>query len=96
MLRSIFFKYHWGIEMKPGTIIKLPDGKIGTIVYHSLDGYGIQWGRVRIERDEILKANPLFGHPPLLYKWYPEAMLRDDYPGASIECVGNDYEILDD
>jgi len=28
-------------KMKPGTVIRLQDGRIATIVYNGLDGYGI-------------------------------------------------------
>jgi len=81
--------------MKPGTFVKLPDGRIGTVVYHGLDGYGIQWGEIKVDVEEILKGNAQFGPEiPAPYKWHPEAMLRDAYPSAEIECVGDDYEIL--
>lgn len=37
--------------MKPGTIVKLPDGREATVVYHSLCGYGIVWGRQPVDED---------------------------------------------
>ena len=71
--------------MKPGTLIRLPDGREGTVVYHGLDGYGIKWGRHRVPVNELnlFKAGD---------EWAPEAMLREPYPGAELECVGEEYE----
>jgi hypothetical protein len=66
--------------MKPGTIVKLPDGREGTTVYHNLDGYGIVWGRREVDEDDL---------PP------PEAMLRDPYPSATVECVGKSYVVVE-
>jgi len=80
--------------MKPGTIVRLPDGREGTVVYHGLDGYGIRWGRVGIDSDKILQANPLFGDKPVDYEYEPEAMLREDYPSADVPCVGEKYEVI--
>ena len=63
--------------MRAGTIIKLPDGRIGTVCYHNLDGYGGVWGRQALDPKD----------PPA-----PEFMLRRPYPSASVDCVGDDYE----
>ena len=78
--------------MKPGTYIRLPDGREGTVVYHGLDGYGIKWGRMRVDADTILRTQPLFGRAPEEWPWFPEAMLRDPYPGSTVACVGEEYE----
>ncbi len=80
--------------MKPGTIIELPDGRRGTVVYHGLDGYGIQWGEVDVDADAILAGAPLFERAPLNWKWEPEAMLRESHPSAGVECVGDNYMIV--
>lgn len=80
--------------MKPGTIVELPDGRRGTVVYHGLDGYGIQWGEIEVDVEAILQGNPVFGTEPPEepWDWDAEAMLRDPYPGAvDVECVGRDY-----
>lgn len=73
--------------MKPGTIVKLPDGREGTVVYHHLDGYGIRWGRLDVDVDALnrFQAGDEFA---------PEAMLRNHYPSATLECVGEEYEIV--
>lgn len=80
--------------MKPGTIIQLPDGREGTVVYHGLDGYGIQWGAVEVDVEQLLSVNGLFGTAPDDWPWFPEAMLRDPWPNAEIECVGSDYKVV--
>lgn len=82
---------------KPGTIIKLPDGREGTIVYNGLDGEGIIFGRINVDADVIYAQNCVFGDAPADYPYLAEAMLRDPklsrhWPG--MECVGEDYEVL--
>jgi len=88
--------------VKPGTIVRLTDGRVGTVVYHGLDGYGIVWGRRQLAGQDIecLLSGGVFRttddgaledarHRGLM----PEAMLRDTYPSADLECVGEAYEI---
>lgn len=74
--------------MKLGTIIELSDGRVGTICYHNLDGYGGVWGRRNFTGIE-----PGFhdGIPA------PEFMLRDSLrdPTAGAECVGEEYRIVE-
>ena len=72
--------------MKCGTFVKLPDGRIGTVVYHGLDGYGIKWGRLQVPVDELLNGTASD-------EWAPEALLREPYKTADYECVGDDYEV---
>jgi len=85
--------------MRPGTIVRLPDGREGTVVYHGLDGYGIQWGNIRADVERILSGNgATAGHqPPGMEDLYPQAMLRSWYPGCGsrVEYVGDDYEIVE-
>lgn len=74
--------------MRPGTFVRLPDGREGTVVYHGLDGYGIKWGRHTVPLEEL--NNSTAGD-----EWGPDAMLRNPYPFATengIECVGEEYE----
>ena len=66
--------------MKLGTIITLPDGREGTVVYHNLNGYGIVWGTKIIDPENIPE---------------PEAMLRAEDKAGTLECVGEDYIIGD-
>ena len=82
--------------MKPGTYIRLPDGREGTVVYSGLDGYGIKWGRIRIDLKAIESYCPIFAEQGkdagADYPFYPDAMLRNPYPSATTECVGEEYE----
>ena len=66
--------------MKPGTIVQLEDGRMGTVVYHNLDGYGIIFGKQKVNPNELPE---------------PEAMLRNGYPSAQYPCVGNNYKIIE-
>jgi len=81
--------------MKAGTIIKLQDGRVGTVVYNSLDGVGIKWGRHKITMADIQGHGSLFNDDkaPDDYEYYPDAMLRNPYPSADLPCVGEDYSI---
>ena len=38
---------------KVGTIVRVPDGRIGTVVYNGLDGIGIKWGEHDVTIDDI-------------------------------------------
>ena len=84
--------------MKPGTIIRLPDGREGTVTYHGLIGYGIRWGRIKVDVEACLQGNgnTISGGAPSGYEFMPEAMLRDPYPQADLECVGDKYEIIEE
>ena len=87
--------------MKPGTIVRLEDGREGTVVYHGLDGYGIQFGRVPVDVDVILSGNADAAQTDDQRDYIPQAMLRDTgdpkmnaqlWPG--LECVGEEYEVV--
>jgi hypothetical protein len=81
--------------MKAGTVVKLPDGREGTVVYNGLDGVGIKWGRHEVTAEEIGGcANFNTGEPPEDFQLFPDAMLREPYPRAGMECVGSDYEVI--
>jgi hypothetical protein len=80
--------------MKAGTLIKLPDGRDGTVVYNSLDGVGIIWGHKTVDVDAIMNSCPIFsgdneGNIPS-----PEALLRTPYEGQWCECVGDEFEVV--
>ncbi len=85
-----------------GTIVRLPDGRVGTSVYNGLDGVGVKWGVHAPSEDDFrgTTGNLLAldqdspAHEPD-WPWAPDAMLRDDYPGADIECVGEVFDIID-
>ncbi len=76
--------------MRLNTIVRLPDGREGTICYHNLDGDGGVWGRHQFEM-------PPTGFGDDLPK--PHFMLRDlklqGHVGCeTAECVGEKYEVL--
>ena len=85
--------------MRAGTIVVLPDGRVGTVVYHGLDGYGIAWGRHVWTEEDTKKASNAFnlsGQPSKDYDLpKADALLRDPWPGCSdgMEYVGNEYEL---
>ena len=75
--------------MTLNTLIKLPDGRIGTICYNCLDGAGGVWGEHVFEMPE-----GGFGDLP-----EPEFMLRNKELEGRVgceksECVGEEYQIL--
>ena len=86
--------------MKAGTWIRLPDGREGTVVYHGLDGYGIKWGLHEVDAAEIERhvCLPEIGvvsdAPDDDWPWWTDAMLRDPYPSATLECVGEEYKVI--
>lgn len=82
--------------MRAGTIVKLPDGREGTVVYNGLDGVGIKWGRHDVTAEDIGgHANFNTDEPAEDFKWYPDAMLRDPYQYAELDCVGSDFEVVE-
>lgn len=79
--------------MKLNTVIKLPDGRVGTICWNHLDGAGGVWGE---QHFEMPKGG--FGDLPP-----PDFMLRESgskhvlvHGGreTNLEYVGEDFEII--
>jgi len=72
--------------MKLNTRIRLPDGRVGTICYHNLDGIGGVWGEHTFYMPpggfgEGLPAPEfMMGEPPLM--------------GKAVEYVGDDFEVV--
>jgi len=89
--------------MTPGTIIKLPDGREATVTFNGLIGVGIKWGRHYFDSSIFegsiadLGSIGVRGPEPSdeLQELAPEALLRDPWKGAPVECVGGDYEIVE-
>jgi len=68
--------------MKPNTLIELPDGRRGRVVYHNLDGYGVKFGEQEWPEDDLPE---------------PDAMLRDPWRNShQYEMVGEEYTVIDD
>jgi hypothetical protein len=74
--------------VKLNTIIRLPDGREGTICYHNLDGDGGVWGQhtFQMPRDGFGEELPR-----------PDFILRDKSlqgrVGFNAECVGEEYTV---
>ncbi len=79
--------------MELNTVIKLPDGRVGTICYYFLDGFGGVWWRHSFEMPE-----GGFGDLPrpdfMLREKSLEPFLRERGHKSDMECVGNDFEII--
>lgn len=80
--------------MRGGTVIRLPDGRVGTVCYNNLDGVGGVWG----ERD-FSGTNQNFddGWPRpefMLREKGAEALLRESGHRADLECVGRAYTVV--
>ena len=84
--------------MKCGTVIRLPDGRVGTIVWHHLDGYGGVWGEHDFSHVDLSQGGFTDGLPS------PQFMLREPSQyvmrfwhdnGVEIECVGAEYEVVE-
>lgn len=88
-----------GGKMKAGTIVKMADGRIGTVVYNGYDGRGIRWGRHELTPEIEQNLSLWFDCgdiPPEAEVWLPEAMLRDSYVGCEpdLEYIGDSYEVI--
>lgn len=90
--------------MKLGTQIQFSDGRIGTVVYNSLIGVGIKWGRHDPDPADFDGTN---GNTfdcndcvPKDWPWEPDALLREPWSGVerygftAAQCVGNDFRTL--
>ena len=87
--------------MKMGTHIKLPDGRVGTVVFNGLCGVGIKWGIHNPNpKDFENTAGDCPQDEPKLkpWPWAPDAFLREKCVEEVLdhECVGEEYEVLDD
>lgn len=88
--------------MKAGTLIELPDGRRGVVVYNGLDGYGVRLGKESLTAEEMeivmdgTAMAHLFGQDPPeeALSLVPNAMLRNPYPSADCECVGTEYQVI--
>ena len=88
--------------MKLGTIVRLPNGDEGTVVYNSLIGVGIKWGHHNPSPEDFenTDGNTVSDGSPEGWEWEPDALLRDPWPGCEScgfspeECVGGDYKII--
>ena len=82
-------------KLDAGTIVRLPDGREGTIVYQGLDGAGIKWGRHEVDKALLVDVSGNPAKVPDDFDWYPDALLREPFRGADLECVGTSFEIIE-
>jgi len=88
--------------MELGTQIELPDGRVGTVVYISLIGVGIKWGRHDPNPDDFegTTGNTIGESVPDDWPWEPEALLREPWDGCESygfeqsDCVGSAFEVI--
>lgn len=77
-----------------GTLVRVPDGRVGTVVYNGLDGVGIKWG---IHHPDPADFEGTYGGcvPPSRdmddFPWVPDAMLRDPYVNPEWQTEGMEY-----
>lgn len=65
--------------MKPGAIVEVEGRGRATVVYHGLNGYGVVWGEREVDAGNLPE---------------PEALLREPYNTAGLECVGSNFEFV--
>ena len=84
--------------MKMGTQIKLPDGRVGTVVYNSLVGVGIKWGLHNPHPNDFIgtDGNTSYDYAPENFLWQPDALLRkpEMTDRLGMECVGEKFKII--
>jgi hypothetical protein len=84
--------------MKLNTIIKLPDGREGTICWNHLDGVGGVWGIHHFEMPEGGFGDNLPEPDFMLREKEVEKLLKGGGSSGNhkedMECVGTEYEII--
>jgi len=81
---------------RPGTIVRVPDGRIGTVVFNGLEGVGIKWGGHDVSEADFEGTYGDLFPPTRFCRWWPDAMpmLRRPYEYAdpSLEYVCDERE----
>ncbi len=85
-----------------GSVIELPDKRVGTVVYNSLVGQGIRFGKHTFDPAIFDSTNGDTLEQPYradLEEWVPEAVLRNWWEGANIgftkeQFVGEEFKVL--
>ena len=72
-----------------GTFVRVPDGRVGTVVYNSLVGVGIKWGVHYPKREDFIgtDGDTVVENVPLGFKWYPDALLRNPSMSERLEII---------
>ncbi len=80
--------------MKLNTVVRLPDGRIGTICYNFLDGVGGVWGRHDFQMPENGFGDELPAPDFMLREKSVEELLRQHGHKATMECVDGQYDVV--
>mgnify|MGYP005999682713 CR=1 FL=1 len=88
--------------MKLGTQILLPDGQEATVIYSSLVGVGVKFGLHDPKPEDFSATSGGFrdDEPPEDWEWFPDALLRDPWPGCESagfkaeQCIGEGFEVI--
>lgn len=79
-----------------GSQVRLPDGRVGTVVYNSLIGVGIKWGLHDPDPADFVgtDGNTVSDGSPRDWPWEPDVLLREQWPNAPMPCVGSEVELI--
>lgn len=80
--------------MELNDIIKLPDGRIGTLVYHNLDGDGGVWGKHTFQMPDGGFGDELPAPDFMLREKSIEKSLQKWGHKPDMECVGEECELI--
>ena len=84
------------MSLRLNTVIRLPDGREGTICYHNLDGDGGVWGHHTFGMPINGFGDGLPAPDFMLREKRLEELLRRYGPHKSnLECVGKKYEVIE-
>jgi len=89
---------------KLGTQVRLPDGRVGTVVFNGLCGVGIKWGLHDPPAEDFrgTYGDISASEKPSDWPWFPDALLRTPWEGCeragftAEQCVGETFEIIND
>ncbi len=77
-------------NLTAGAIVRLPDGRIGTICYNNLEGVGGVWGEHQFEETRALPRPEFL----LREKRLEPAFRTDGIHRSDVECVGEMLKII--
>lgn len=76
------------------TLVRLPDGRVGTICWNHLDGAGGVWGEHKFEMPDTGFGDNLPTPQFMLREKSVEPLLRSLHRNPSLECIGNEFEVI--
>lgn len=86
------------LRLRLNDVIRLPDGRVGTMCYHHLDGVGGVWGRHTFEMPPGGFGDNLPAPDFMLREKSVEPLLKRGPDGhkADMECVGEEFERVEE